>query len=260
MKQFNFVGILTALTLGGVSAESFAHGTHTLGGYYFGASLGGSMTDVTQDQAASFSTIGLTTEFNGPNALKADNSPKGALFAGFGKNWHEFYLGLEAFANLSQYTNRNSAEVFSSQVAIGAPGQHQINSFSKLSEVQYGIDLRPGVFLTPNSMFYGRIGASFAELDLNSNYSMRLELLGINSLFISEEKDVVGLRLGAGLEQLICPHLSVRFDYIYTYYGRISAGGTITSDISGTATILTSDTNLKVYNNTVMLGFAYWIC
>ncbi len=223
-------------------------------GFYVGASVGESITNVTQDQR-SLADFNNPNNFgiSGPIALKTDNAFKGAFFVGYGQCWDSLYLGAEAFVDLSQYKNRNSAE---SLIYQGFPRKNQINTHSTLSSLQYGIDLRPGVILTPQSMLYGRVGVAFSDLTLNTEAQFRnSNIQGVN-LPLSEEKDVAALRLGAGLEQHLCPRLNLRLDYIYSYYGRISAGAAIRGP--GTLT-LESDTNIKVYNNTFMLGMSYLI-
>jgi opacity protein-like surface antigen len=111
--------------------------------------------------------------------------------------------------------------------------------------------------LTPDSMLYGRVGFAVSELTLEDNGgfgALNVLLLPLN---ISEEKDRAALRLGAGLEQRICPRLSLRLDYIYTYYGKQDVNATGVFVDAGDSITLSTQTSVKVYNNTAMLGLSY---
>jgi opacity protein-like surface antigen len=123
-------------------------------------------------------------------------------------------------------------------------------------------------------LFYGRVGLAFTELKLSTNVLLAGNTsLGVHGPFnfsapTSSNKNLAALRLGAGFEKQLCPLWNMRLDYIYTYYGKasIDAIAAATQTIVGlggpnytlTNTVI-NNTEVKVYNNTVMLGLSYLI-
>ncbi len=247
-------------------------------GFYVGASVGGTTTSVNQTKIVNSLAFGpggdldsiLFQHQDGPIALKTNNSFKGALYAGYGQCWDYWYLGAEIFADVAQYKNLDAVELDDALTIDVDPtlfGIIQSDTHTKLRNYQFGVDLRPGILLTPASMLYGRVGVAFSNLHLNTN-----AIFAANSppsaageswdllLPLSVEKDVAALRLGGGLEQHVCPRFNVRLDYIFTYYGKAGIAGEIDQTLaSGDLFALGTDTSVKVYNNTLMLGLSYLI-
>jgi Outer membrane protein beta-barrel domain len=282
MKLVGFNILLSGLALSCLSTVSFAYqNASSFDGFYVGASVGGTSTSVNQDKTVDYLIdapgvdIGaiIVLHQTGPIALKTNNSFKGALYAGWGQTCNNWYLGAEIFADVAQYKNLNAVEEDTWQndpLALFLSTENQADTHTKLSNFQFGIDLRPGVLLTPDSMLYGRIGVAISDLDLNTNatfagFNPADPLSWVVLLPLSVKKDVAALRLGGGLEQHICPCLNVRLDYIFTYYGKASIAGSAADGgfprgNDPTAVFrISSDTSVKVYNNTVMLGLTYLI-
>ncbi|MBS0288656.1 MAG: outer membrane beta-barrel protein [Proteobacteria bacterium] len=279
MMKTNLQGILATLGLSCMTSFAQAHDS-PFDGFYLGGSFGGTSTSVVQDQITEFRVFDdsnddlevFTFHIDGPNALKTSNSLKGAIFAGYGQAWNQFYFGGEIFVDLARYKNYNSVE---DDFTLGSPngivGQFLTyaivtgnSTHTKLNQFQYGLDLRPGVLLTPTSMLYGRVGFAINDLDLNSDSFVLASDVGdieggSLALSLSEEKDKVAWRIGLGLEQSILPCLSCRLDYIYTYYGKARVTGDVTTFVNPSFfIILDDDTFVKTYNNTVMLGLSYY--
>ncbi len=273
------MGLLSAVAMP-FSLSAYAQANDGFDGFYVGGSLGGTSTNVNQDKIVESDYDALPNGFDnffeheaGPISLKTDTSFKGALYAGYGQCWDYWYLGAEIFVDLAHYKNRNAVEV---DETVGEPAvifadEFQADTHTKLNNFQFGIDLRSGILLTPTSMLYGRVGVAFSDLDLNSNAVFAGNSATIPENFailfpLSTSKDVTALRLGGGLEQHMSPNLNVRLDYIYTYYGRASVTGVTTQVLPQTGedpgadiVTLNSSTNVKIFNNTVMLGLTYLI-
>lgn len=277
MKRSNMLRIVPAAVLAGLT--SYAHAqADPFCGFYVGGSLGGTTTSANLGQSTTAGILtggGMTLDLDqllrldGPESLKTDNTLKGALFAGYGQNWNRWYLGAEIFIDLARYKNHTSVALngIIDSFEDDAGFTLQTRTQAKLSDFQGGIDLRPGYLLTPQSMLYGRVGVAFSHLKLNTHSSLTgfdivdEETWSLNAA-TDESKNRGALRLGAGLEQNICPCLNLRFDYIYAYYGKKSVGVGPVSEVIGTGVELGSVTfaaasSARVYNNTVMLGLTY---
>lgn len=279
MRITHLWGVLPGLAFSCLCSVTFAYQSDSgFDGFYMGASIGGTTTSVNQDMTVTVGINSLGGVLNsdnigfqtGPLSLKTNNSFKGALYTGFGKCWDAWYLAAEIFVDLAQYRNLDAIEGDSFETALGGATilvtEEQADTHTKLSPFQFGVDLRPGVLLTPTSMLYGRIGFAYVDLNLNTNAVFAGNLPVAPDVWalilpLSVKRDVAALRLGGGLEQHICPRLNVRLDYTYTYYGRESISGAVdeTFAASGNIFTLNTDTSVKVYNNTLMLGLTYLI-
>lgn len=249
-------------------------------GYYVGGSAGGVSTNATQEKSSQFAlnqTAGFVfTELSnqsGPISLKTFNSGIAALYAGYGQCWDEYYLGAELFINLANYKNNDDfshsrARDFRPVNPIFDASNASRNISTRLSPFQFGVDIRPGLLVTPESMLYARVGVAFAEKTVRINDAFTGETSSNGAAgswnfatSAETEKDVAALRLGAGLETHICNRWNMRMDYIYTYYGH----NTVSSNsgaipVGVVANVVAADsTNVKIYNNTVMLGLSYSI-
>lgn len=193
-----------------------------------------------------------------------ENSAIGALAVGYGQAWQNFYLGTEAFINVSQYHISNSAlSIRSSRPGLlgglPLPTDTTQSLSTNLSAVQYGIDLRPGFLVDPSTLIYGRIGVVEAKTTLNTSFSSS------NASFLSSSNPqksqyTPGLRLGFGLAHAISEHWNLTLDYIFTSYGSVESSATTTPQPVGLGSIATPYTNTvrtRWYTNAMMTGIAY---
>jgi opacity protein-like surface antigen len=193
------------------------------------------------------------------------------LQLGYGK-WiphTSFYLGLELFGNLSQRhadSSPNANYTLPPGFVDSVNANLDTDSHVKLDDAEWGLDLRPGFMLTPRTLFYGRVGMAFNHMQLKSSADLNLTAPGVgnnasSSIFVKDSKNVTALRLGAGLEQLITPHIAINADYIYTNYGSIEANGIAdVNNPDGTvrANTFVLDTEATVRTHAVMLGVHYY--
>jgi opacity protein-like surface antigen len=240
------------------------------GGLSAGVSLNVSHQQVDADTATNLFGVVLFAEqsYHVNTIALGDTAAKGALYFGYGNVWENFYyLSAELFADLSHYSSKTSGDnIYIIPPPSLPPSSDELNisnsTVSDLSSVQYGIDLRPGVLISRDTLLYARIGVANAHLKLESTTGAEdLILAGASSaLPLSASKSVTALRLGAGVEYRFYRCLGLRFDYIFTNYGSLSVeGSTTTIGSFGIFNFSTqSDASAKVTDHTVMLGLSYY--
>lgn len=279
-----------ALTL--TASSSFA----AFNGFYLGAAAGGSFATGNQhlnesttsgisavDSDGTVSPLASTiVPLNVASAMKK-NSVIGELFAGYEYSCNRFYLGGEIFVNDSSYQMKNSVDTGINQNlfsnALQLVGSGDVDSKAKISSFQYGVTLRPGILITPTSLLFARIGTTIA----NRKYTVK-DAESVNLIFnptffgevipngaantnlnLSKSKTNASLQVGGGLEQYFAKHWSVRMDYVYTYYGKLTVSGsnattqTISFVDGGVITSInaTGNNSVKLSDNAVTLGIAY---
>lgn len=261
-------------------------------GFYIGSSLGGnfSLASISQSQNYSFLlTSGDLVLFDGQSTIVQTNgtlhrnSVIGTLFGGYGKVWNNYYLGAEIFGDLSQYKMNNSISnvdtvinnVFFPLASIVTSNTNNLSTQFKLSPVQGGIDLRPGLLITRDFLLYGRVGVKFAKISwissINHQPSFTLVTDGEPETFPNpivdaiqqQNKNVSALRLGAGMEYAVNPSWSIRMDYIYTDYGKIRKTFNTTNFTTDGFFVNTLNYNLNstiknIRTNAVMMGISYY--
>lgn len=126
----------------------------------------------------------------------------GSLFVGYGQQYNQYYLALEANANLSsvKYQLTNDEYI------------HQ--TFSKTTfriRNSEGISLLPGYFLTNKTLAYARIGY------ING----RLKIVDADPTVGNFKKNLNGIRYGLGLKHDLTSKLALRMDYSQVNYGRV---------------------------------------
>ncbi len=266
-----------------ISANARDHDNDDFDGIYMGIAAGGLATlseFKNNPTLALYDTLG--NEFfsgflgddsnNTLDAKQYDISGTGEIRLGYGKSIADWpiWLGLEIFGNLGDRDVTDS-EQFNTLLEVEDPEEIIVNTdFSNkttvsLNDAEFGIDLRPGIFLSEDTLLYGRIGAAFNELELSTHTIFDNEFIGeiddsfTSSVHAKNSDNVTALRLGVGLEQKILSQLSVTFDYIYTDYGDISAHNTNFQPVeSGNSSETTISSNAAVKTHAVLLGINYF--
>lgn len=143
----------------------------------------------------------------------------------------------------------------------------------KLNDFEYGIDVKPGFYLTHSSLLYGRIGAVINKVDINSNNLLNIlypaagsNVPTVSRLDTSFDKNTIGLRLGTGIEQYLAHNFSINMDYIFTDYGkfRTHGVGTVNSlinsplELASATNSFISHTSTTVVSNQVLVGIKYY--
>ncbi|ETO94389.1 outer membrane protein [Legionella oakridgensis] len=256
-------------------------------GFYAGAELGESIAIANESVVGSGNAtiaLGGLFEVSGtiPLSIKTNISKEhilGAIYGGYGHAWKHLYLGGELTLSWSDYSMR-SRRNFSLDENLNVPGaainipiantSTDIVSYPKISPTQFAAAFRPGFLLDKNALLYGRVGFTVAKIQyavstLTQNTIFTAPSTPITSIPTSSKRSVF-LQLGGGLEYAMINQLSLRADYVYTYYGKlqnntassnsliVNDGGVLThvgsADITGT-------NNIKMHDHALTLGLAY---
>lgn len=262
----------TPIQLWVLSATLLGLGTQTLmaneccsspfSGFYLGGAIGGSFSSARENSTTNLSsgftliqeiaevrrtrTIGGSAQHS-LQGTQRKNTFAASLYAGFGCAWEDVYLGLEAFLRRTDYrkTHRaifsaaESTDVPQTTIRLDAGVSNAISLTTRLSPTEPGIDFRPGYFLTPCTMLYGRVGVGYNRLTLHartlSSALITPPTVIVNPLVgtetASKHKKVGALRLGVGLEQHLGECMSIRVDYINTHYRGIKLRTRGVSDV-----------------------------
>lgn len=135
------------------------------------------------------------------------------------------------------------------------------NSNSQLNNIDFGIDGRVGLLTNMTSALYARVGVSFNKLINNFTIiDSRPTIPLIETANNAANHDLVGLRIGAGLEQTISSSFSIRGDYIFTYYPSSSQ---YFSSVGAPADVvvqlgpLSNNTTMKVNTQVALISLVY---
>lgn len=169
----------------------------------------------------------------------------GGVQGGYGLVFnHQFYLGAVAWGewgstseNESRSTNQpnqSDPDDFTNQVLTTTTTD--LSTTVKI-ENDAGIAVKLGWVVAPQSMFYGKIGASWARIKVSNSFDADTSIVTntLSGAFISEvDTDLesgtvngaatkIGLLLGAGFEQFVYQDIVSLFaEYTYTNYGNVS--------------------------------------
>lgn len=191
-------------------------------GSYLGVGVGGVFPFYnTQGQTLVTARLPYLSAVNG-SSNASSNNVFGNIFLGYGFLFNSLYLAPEVYFN----AGRRPTASLAAQAVNSYPNELlSTNTKAKLNAWEEGVDARLGWLVSPNTLPFIRLGAAFNTLKLSSNTTAYTEgsiTPETKLLNYSGSKSFVGFRAGAGLEQKLTSRVSVRADYIYTYYGNFS--------------------------------------
>lgn len=276
-------------------------------GWYGGINAGNTQyqTDNDVNIMGNFS-LPISSTFDTANGLfntsysgnEYKNLLNGGINLGFGYNFPhsffsqaQFHIGIEGFKNFFPDSNIKSNFLTNfTNVDAEIPGQgNSVNFFTATKtriNSEYGIDLKPGFAFLNGTLLYGRIGASFNEIKVDSVNSAFITTLLPNVITFTllnrerlstlqfNKNQNTGLRLGAGVEKYITPQISLHADYIYTNYGKLKLKGAADAQGFGEGIIVdsaiflplvvtpngyTNHSNVDVVTQTFLLGINYYL-
>lgn len=201
----------------------------------------------------------------------------GGLDIGYGHSLGHspFYLAAEIYGNIADRNHKWSNNGYITEISTGGAGQmtftanlRDVNEV-KLNTGEFGIDLRPGIELSPYALLYGRIGAAFNHIDLKTNSTLALTNLtnpdiSITTLGAHQSKNVTGLRLGGGITERVSRHVGIGANYVYTNYGHLTAQGVgnvtnlVDADFPVVADGFSRKTKVDVTSQAVLLDIDYY--
>lgn len=277
MKKLTVYGLLPVVLVAAASTAS-AHydASCAFNGFYTGLGIGDSET-VGSTRSNGSNSIGVPGVFSNTGSASAraglrKSSVAGNIFAGYGSTWDCFYLGAEAYYKGAKSKTRHT-ESFSNTLnvpsitTVGGTFSGTSTTHAKLRNGEFGLDLRPGYLITPSTLFYGKVGVAFNRVSIRTTSTFSAS--GINfpsgastSQSAHAKKNAGGLRLGAGLEKQFCSNWSIKADYTYTRFQRVSQANSGTSRFTspigaGTASVSRA-TSARLSNHTTMLGLTYF--
>lgn len=274
MKKKIIFPVLTALL--SASSIAMAGGPEVLppldyfSGFYIGGIVGlqhftieETSNVVLTEPIALFNIIPLTLvqagELNSFNASGGNYVGYGGVQGGVGKVfWQHFYLGVQGWGAWGSDTENNTQTTdipFATRtVSIPAINIPPIVSFgggnfnimkeasattSTSTEVSnnYGVAAKLGWVVAPRSMFYGKVGASWAEVNLSNSLTVHantsavntdsgLTVLNADTTFnasSSTDTTKLGLLLGIGFEQFVWEDIvSINVEYNFVTYGHVT--------------------------------------
>lgn len=255
---------LTSLVVLAATLPTLVFANQVLNGPYIGFALGGMQTQTnTQTQSDGQVVVPGYGTFEGTNANDLESSGSSAMAAlrfgyGQGLGTTPLYLGGEIFGSVAERESETSTSYREEASSWFFPWPGYIEyghkeTTLKMKDAEFGFDLRPGVFLSPTTLLYGRVGGAQNEMTLETTPS------AFSDVSYSNTEDVIGVRLGFGLETAISPKWSLNFDYIYTDYGDITAdfSPTLSDEFTGEEELLT-ETSADVINQSILFGFNYY--
>lgn len=245
---------------------------HSFDGVYIG--IGGgfiqSFSDIKQSTSAFDLGTTETTTIPETNNRIGDYFGAGKVYIGIGDQLKPsiLYFAAELFGEAASKKNNVTYNAFN-QVPTDAVNTFlSTNVKSQLKDFEYGIDLRPGFIINCNTLIYGRAGASFNRLNLSSNTTFNIvdnntQTSSPNSLSIDDTKNVVGLRLGFGVEHALPCNFAITADYIYTkYFNDVNVNGTanVINTVVPSVTVngLNNSISSTMTTQTILFGLKYY--
>ncbi len=191
-------------------------------GPYVGAELGANVTSIHDTNEI------VTSLIHGASgsATYTENATgvEGGLFVGYGKRLpYHLYLGSEVYAMLN-----SASATATNNPNTDNPIENPDASVKYRMLGTFGVNFDPGVFLTPNTLFYGTAGPTFALFN-SVPQTQDTALVGSNNSFT---RVLPGARFGLGIETAIYRNLNIRGEYDFSvfpefndsYYSRSSLG------------------------------------
>lgn len=218
--------------------------------------------------------------------------PMANVFAGYGYLNDIYYIGANAGLNFVGAKTLNANQTNSSNInttytdVVDTAVIDEINTLTTQTKVTRSwlepfIDLKVGGLITPNTLAYAIGGVSLDSVVVRSitTYATSASILTIGGpippqtsgssialLNYSKQRNLVGLRLGAGTETLLTPNFGVSAQYVYTFFPTFNANGATDADISicdpasgcqTTPGTVTNTTRTELNDQQVLVEFIY---
>ncbi len=232
------MAVSACLTTGTAAADMYEPGwmkdaprapsAHGWTGFTLGAGVGGMFTGYGVGAAGSFdadTTTPATVDTFSTSDDSTERPPFGTLQLGYDRHLNPgFVVGV--FADYD-FQGDNAAS-FAASVPLplsGGPGD--LLSVVGTAEVEdsWTIGGRLGYLANPSMLVYGLVGWTHADISVSGAYTTNIGL-GAPVLF-AEEDSLDAVTVGAGVEMLLVPSISLKFEYRYTDLGGLSAGSSL---------------------------------
>jgi len=165
--------------------------------WYLGMNLGAGLT-----------TLKPEVTDNGVSIIAADAQSKnainygGGIYGGVGTNFSHFYIGSELSLALNMLSKDITTTTSTTKMTVKQP-------------ILVGFDIIPGYLTQAGNLFYGRLGVGSSLV--------KLKLADSGSAFNSTTNKInFGWRAGLGAEFFMSDTFSLRTEYIYSRYNKVS--------------------------------------
>ena len=209
-------------------------GVYDFSGFYVGVSSGyNQIYNKVTETFANLTSDSTKQEYylNG-RVNRSTQSARGIFgggFLGFGKQFSQYYLGVQFEGNLQNSTSKQNSGNSSSGYNLGA------RNLSISLKNNLALSLKTGI-ASGKSLVYAKVGASYAKFQMNSEYPFIASFIGIggNQYF---NKRLIGLSLGTGVDVPVTRNVILSGEVGYTQYQKFSIAHTSvsTTDITPSA-------------------------
>lgn len=234
LKKFALFGAAACLAVSGSASAQ---------GLYIGAGVGGTglmnqVSNYSNSLTLPFDVTSTHAGLNTGSANFAKTGFSGDVFAGY-----VFCVGngfVLAPELKGSFTNTKQNDSITAGGTITVPGYAPVtlsdtDTFSQKVSGSFNVSLRPGYYVTDNTMIYGRVGYSWTKF--NTTYTDSLSTVSLNN-----SKTRGGWAVGGGIEVNLTGQLGLRGDYVYTRYSNF----TMTNSVNQSATFKPSTNSLTV--------------
>lgn len=243
-----------------ISSVSFAENKYY---FYGGLSTGAAykQSDLHRTQEIHATTLNIIAEYSDVNDNTQRTSGFGTIQLGAGASIDSFYLGIEALGEFSNGSFEKVSSEFNAPAGdIFSTSETQLS----LRDFEPALDLKPGFFISKASLLYARVGMAFNKLKIADQiyYNIIANPPFTQTANVSESENIVGLRLGLGLEHHLHERFTILIDYTYTQYGDIQTSSLLNGELGGGAVLLVNTSNSKamdVNKQTARIGFNYYL-
>ena len=168
----------------------------------------------------------------------------GNFALGYNRNYRDrYYLGGEFGVNLLGARKTTLDSIIQNRTTVShdldiAIVNSALSTATNVSEkiAVPVLDIKPGLFLNPNTLVFARVGMSFNTMDLNASSSYqsdgnvqssgsRTSASTLSTFYNATTKQTIGLRTGLGFEYLITDKLGLSANYIFTGYNGVQLNG-----------------------------------
>ncbi len=201
---------------------------HPFAGFYAGAS-GGITTQMADSKFDALITVLVagTTETN-ELIEKSKNyriKPWGEVFAGWGLQCGNIYLGGRLGVNFSSFDINHKYEEIATTITPGvfeAVQTENLNTRTKLSTAEFTFDFKPGWVFCQRTLFFGLLGGAVNKERFKGSFTDSLSEVGLppfaSLISVNKRRTSVAFRGGFGVEHMITRCLSLQVAYTFTQY------------------------------------------
>lgn len=221
----------------------------------FGVGLDGGINRLVSHTPTSVTTTDNLQLFSDYSMKLTKNRPMMNIFSQYQHKIGHLLIGLEVdnvvgpTAQKAQYLAEdnfeNSDEHINQETKTKMGAYHFVASFD------------PGFLLTPQTALYLKLGATIADLKLESNTVAedRFGDLASGELRLKKSKIKVGYQVGLGLAEKITAMLGLRMQLIFENFGQLKVSDTATFSVGNGS--VSNTVQSKFFNSSVTLGLFY---